>query len=96
MEGKRMKKILVTIPVQECHKARIDELANGCSVTYAAAGTITEEQVAEASVIIGNVPAGMIKASEFFLIQRNRGDRNGCVNHDGVRKIVELLSLQGD
>ena len=58
-----MKKILVTIPVQECHKARIDELANGCSVTYAAAGTITEEQVAEASVIIGNVPAGMIKAS---------------------------------
>ena len=59
-----MKKILVTIPVQERHKARIDELAGGCGVTYVPAGKATEEQVAEASVIIGNVPAKMIKASE--------------------------------
>ena len=59
-----MKKILVTIPVKECHKARINELASGCSVTYVPAGQATEEQVAEASVIIGNVPAKMIKASE--------------------------------
>ena len=59
-----MKNILVTIPVREEHKARIDAIAEGCSVSYVPAGQVTEAQVAEASVIIGNVPAKMIKASE--------------------------------
>lgn len=59
-----MKKILVTIPVKECHMERINELVSGCAVNFVPAGQATEEQVAEASVIIGNVPAKMIKASE--------------------------------
>ena len=59
-----MKNVLVTIPVKEEHKARIDGIVSGCSVSYLPKGQVTEELVAEASVIIGNVPAKMIKASE--------------------------------
>ena len=59
-----MKNVLVTIPVKESHRARIDEIAKDCCVLYVPAGQATEEQVADASVIIGNVPAKMIKASD--------------------------------
>ena len=58
-----MKDILVTIPVRDSHKERIDAIVRGCRVTYVPAGQVTEEQVAEASVIVGNVPAKSIKAS---------------------------------
>ena len=58
-----MKKVLVTIPVKECHKDRIEDIVSGCAVSFVPVGQVTEEQVAEASVIIGNVPAKMIKAS---------------------------------
>ena len=59
-----MKEVLVTIPVKECHKARIRDIVSGCSVSFIPVGQVTEEQVAGASVIIGNIPAKMIKASE--------------------------------
>ena len=59
-----MKSILVTIPVNESHKERIDAIAKECCVRYVPGGQVTEEQVSEASVIIGNVPARFIRASE--------------------------------
>ena len=59
-----MKKVLVSIPVTEKHRERINEIAQGCSVQFVSAGEVTEEQIAEANVIIGNVPAEMIRASE--------------------------------
>ena len=59
-----MKQVLVTIPVQEAHKERIRNIAADCAVNFIPAGKVTEEQVAEASVIIGNIPAKFIKASE--------------------------------
>ena len=59
-----MKNILVTLPVNESHKKRINELAQGCRVLYVPGTRVSEEQVAEANVIIGNVPAKMIRASE--------------------------------
>lgn len=59
-----MKSILVTIPVNAAHQARMDEIAQGNRIQYVPADQVTEEQVAQASVIIGNVPANMIQASE--------------------------------
>ena len=59
-----MKNILVTIPVNESHKERMNAIAKDCCVCYTQSGQVTEEQVAEASVIIGNVPARFIRASE--------------------------------
>ena len=59
-----MKKILVTIPVTEEHKKRLEKIAGDNAIQFIPARHATEEQVAESSVIIGNVPAKMICASD--------------------------------
>lgn len=59
-----MKTILVTLPVNDSHRARIEAIARGHRVQFTPVDQVTEEQVAQASVIIGNVPARMIQASE--------------------------------
>ena len=59
-----MKNILVTIPVTESHKERMSAIAQDCCIRFAPVGQVAEEEIREASVIIGNVPAGFIKASE--------------------------------
>ena len=59
-----MKNVLVTLPVKETHQARIREAAPGCNVLFVPGREVTEEQVSEANVIIGNVPAKMIRGSE--------------------------------
>ena len=59
-----MKNILVTLPVNEKHRQRINEIAQDCRVLYVPNSQVTEELVSAASVIIGNVPAKMIRASE--------------------------------
>ncbi len=59
-----MKTILVTIPVNEVHKERLDKIAKENTVQYIPADLVTEDQISEASVIIGNVPADMIRASK--------------------------------
>ena len=59
-----MKNILITLPVNERHRQRINEIAQDCRVLYVPGSQVTEEQVSAASVIIGNVPAKMIRASE--------------------------------
>lgn len=59
-----MKHILVTIPVNPTQQERINTIAQGNCVQYVPTAQVTEEQAAEASVIIGNVPAKLIKASQ--------------------------------
>ena len=59
-----MNNILVTLPVNEKHRQRINEIAQDCRVLYVPNSQVTEEQVSAASVIIGNVPAKMIRASK--------------------------------
>ena len=59
-----MKNILVTLPVNESHKAKIGKIAQGCNIRYISNREVTDEQIAEANVIIGNVPAKKIRASE--------------------------------
>ena len=59
-----MKNILVTIPLNESHKERIDVIAQDCFIQYSSQKEVTEDQIAKANVIIGNVPAKMIKASK--------------------------------
>lgn len=59
-----MKKVLVTIPANEIHKARLNAIAKGCIVQYVPANEVTKEQIQEANFIIGNAPADMIEASK--------------------------------
>lgn len=59
-----MKEVLVVIPVTEAHKARLEAIGKDCAFVYCPEKEVTEELVQDASVIIGCVPAKMIRASE--------------------------------
>ena len=67
-----MKKVLCVLPVEQRHKEKLENAAKDCEFTYVPMKEVTEEQVREANIIVGNVPAGMIKASESLeLLQLN-------------------------
>lgn len=59
-----MKDILVVIPVQQRHKDKLEQVAPGCNFRYIPVNDVTEADIADANIIIGNVPAGKIHASE--------------------------------
>lgn len=66
------KKVLVVIPVQERHKEKLEKAGLGCRFTYSSPKQVTESMIAEAEIIIGNVPASKIKASDKLeLLQLN-------------------------
>lgn len=58
------KKIVTVIPMNESQKMRLEEIAKGAEILYTDAASVTEEQVQNANIILGNVPAGMIQESE--------------------------------
>lgn len=58
-----MKNILVVIPVKDSHKAKLEAAGAGCEFTYSSPSTVTEEEIAGADIVIGNVPAKLINAS---------------------------------
>ena len=58
-----MKTVLVTLPVEERHKAKLEAAGADCRFVYCGMQGATPELVQEADVILGCVPAGMIQAS---------------------------------
>lgn len=58
-----MKRILVTIPVTEQHKRRLEEKITGCSFEYVALSKVTGDLIRNSEIIVGNVPADYIQAS---------------------------------
>ncbi len=64
----QVKKILVAITAGERERARFQSIAEACGadceITYTTAEEATEQQIAEAGLIIGNVPPKSIRASE--------------------------------
>lgn len=58
-----MKKILITIPMEEEHKKRIKEIAFDAEIKYCSADKITKEDVCQAEIILGNVPVNFINES---------------------------------
>ena len=59
-----MKKVLCILPVEQRHKEKLEKAGAGCEFVYESIKTVTEEQIAQANYILGNVPAAKIKASE--------------------------------
>ncbi len=58
------KNVLVLIPVKEGHKSQLEVKAPSAAFTYATQETVHISQVQNANIIIGNVPADMIKDSK--------------------------------
>lgn len=59
-----MKKILVTVPVQERHKNYLEEKGSGCEFCYIPAGEVKPDDLKEIQIILGNVPAGLLSHAE--------------------------------
>lgn len=58
-----MKNIVVTIPVEERHKKYLEEKGTGCQFYYTKPSAVTETELAEAQIIIGNVKPGLLKSA---------------------------------
>lgn len=59
------KQVLVVIPVEERHKEYLENKGTGCVFTYTSPKAVTEEELANAQIIIGNVSAEQLaKAAE--------------------------------
>lgn len=59
-----MRKVLITIPVEERHKEYFENIGKDCAFEYVQSSEVSREQVRDASIIIGNVPAEMLPAAE--------------------------------
>lgn len=58
-----MKTVLVTLPVEERHKPKLEAAGPDCEFIYVGLNGATPELVQRADIILGCVPAGMIQAS---------------------------------
>ena len=59
-----MKEILVTLSLEERHRARLEAAAPDCSFTYACGEALTKDMVQQAQIIIGNPKPAWIAGSE--------------------------------
>lgn len=67
-----MKTVLCVIPMTDAQKLRLEAAAEDCEIIYSTPAGVTEAEVQQASIILGNVPAGFIHASEHLeLLQLN-------------------------
>ncbi|MCE5235336.1 MAG: D-2-hydroxyacid dehydrogenase [Clostridiaceae bacterium] len=72
--------ILVAIPVEEAHKARLSAAAPEASITYIPAKQANEEHVKNADVIFGNIdPKLLIHAKKLRLLQLLSAGTDGYV-----------------
>ncbi len=58
------KRVLVVIPVTKPQKDRLEHLLPEAEYIYTSISDVTEKQVRQAEIILGNVPPEMIRASE--------------------------------
>lgn len=76
-----MKNIVVTIPVEDRHKEYFEKIGDRSRFLYTSPSAVTEEEIGEADIIIGNVEPELLKGAERLKwIQLNSaGSDNYCV-----------------
>ena len=90
-----MKNILCVLPVEQRHKEKLEKAA-GQAINYVTAKDVTEQQVAEANIILGCVPAAMIKASENLeLLQLNTAGTDPYIVPGVLAKKTVLTNATG-
>lgn len=63
----KQKKILVMIPMAQAQRNRLEQILPEAEYLYTNISDVTEEQIQQAEIILGNVPADMIQASAIWL-----------------------------
>ena len=59
-----MKNVLVLMPVEARHKAKLEAAGAGCRITYRSPAEVTADEIRSANAILGQPDAAMIGASE--------------------------------
>lgn len=90
------KQVLVVIPAEERHKRKLEQAGKECSFTYALPKTVTEAMIADADIIIGNVPAAKIQASDRLeLLQLNSAGADNYIKPGVLSSRTILTNATG-
>ena len=91
-----MKTILIVMPVQEPHRRYLESIAAGCRCVCSTPQTVTREEVAEAEIILGNVPPALLAGAEKLeWIQLNSAGFDAYVKPGILRPDVLLTCATG-
>lgn len=91
-----MRKVLVAAPFEDKHKARLESSVSGCEFEYTSIPAATEEQIASANIIVGNVPYKKIHASEKLeLLQLNSAGCDGYIEPGVLSENTVLTNATG-
>lgn len=91
-----MKNVLCLLPVEARHKDKIEKAGEGCRFIYSSINTVSAEEVAEANIILGNVPATLIAASENLeLLQTNSAGVDQYIKPGVLHKKTLLANATG-
>ena len=90
------KQVLVVIPVEERHKEYLENIGTGCVFTYTSPKAVTEEELANAQIIIGNVSAEQLaKAPKLEWFQLNSAGSDAFCKPGVLREGVLLTNATG-
>ena len=88
--------ILVTVPFTEEQKKRLEAQMPEASFTYVGRGEETKDQVAEAEIILGNVPVGRLKdARRLRWLQLNSSGADAYAAPGVLPEEVQLTNATG-
>lgn len=91
-----MKKIIVTIPVEDRHKEYLERIGAGCEFYYTSASAVTGDEIRKADIIIGNVSRRMLKdAEKLRWIQLNSAGSDNYCEAGILRPGVVLTNATG-
>lgn len=91
-----MKRILVTIPVEDRHKEYLEEIGRECQFQYTSPLTVKEEQLEQAEIIIGNVaPEKLKNAKRLEWLQLNSAGADNYCKEGVLNKGVLLTNATG-
>ena len=91
-----MKTILVTLPVEQRHRDKLEAAAPGCAFRYVPGAEVTAELAASAEVIIGNIaPALVAGADKLALFQLNSAGADAYLKPGVLREDVILCNATG-
>lgn len=91
-----MKTVLVQLPLNETQKEKLLAAGEGCAFVFAEPGSVTDEQIAQAQILIGNLPPHRLAAAEKLeLLQLNSAGAAEYTERGVLREGVLLTNATG-
>lgn len=90
------KKIVTVIPFTQRQKERLEKYAGGREILYREISSVTEEEIRQAEIILGNVPPHMLqKAENLKWLHLNSAGYDAYVKAGVLRKETMLTTSSG-